>query len=143
MTRFPQSTKPPRRVGEFLSNPGSNPGSRLGNLLERAAYLIQLESLLSGLVDPGLAAQFQVAAARKNRLILISPTASWATRLRMQAPQIISSLHAAGITEIEHIDIRVAPLVRQTVESRSSRPLSSAAKQALEHMALLGDSDKE
>ena len=62
MTRFPQSAKTTRRVGEFLSNPDS--GSRLGNLLQRAAYLMQLESLLKGLVDPDLAAQFQVAAAR-------------------------------------------------------------------------------
>jgi len=143
MTRFPQYTKTTRRVGEIFTNPGSKPDSRLSNLLQRAAYLMQLESLLSGLVEPDLAAQFQVSAARKNRLILISPTASWATRLRMQAPQIISSLHAAGVTEIEHIDIRVAPLVRQTAESRSSRPLSSAAKQALEHMAHLKGSDKD
>ena len=87
------------------------PSSSLSNLLERAAYLMQLESLLTGLLDPDLAAQFQVAAARKNRLILISPSASWATRLRMQAPRLISSLHAAGVRQIEHIDIRVAPLV--------------------------------
>ena len=141
MTRFPQSAKTTRRVGEFLSNPDS--GSRLGNLLQRAAYLIQLESLLKGLVDPDLAAQFQVAAARKNRLILISPTASWATRLRMQAPQMINALHTAGVTEIEHIDIRVAPLVHQSVENRSGKPLSKAAKTALDHMAQFRDSKEK
>jgi len=139
MAHNPRSGKTPRRVGEVLSNPGS----RLGSLLQRAAYTMQLESLISGLLDPDLAAQFQVAAARKNRLILISPTASWATRLRMQAPRLINSLQAAGITEIEHIDIRVAPLVRQAAESRSRRPLSSAAQQALDHMALLKSNDKE
>jgi hypothetical protein len=143
MTRFPQSAKTTRRVGEFLTNTGSDTGSRLGNLMQRAAYLMQLESLLSSLVEPDLAAHFQVAAARKNRLILISPTASWATRLRMQAPQIISSLHAAGVTKIEHIDIRVAPLVRQSTESRSNRPLSDAAKTALDHMAQLTSSDED
>ena len=76
MTRFPQYTKTTRRVGEIFTNPGSKPDSRLSNLLQRAAYLMQLESLLSGLVEPDLAAQFQVSAARRNRLILISPTAS-------------------------------------------------------------------
>jgi len=143
MTRFPQSAKTTRRIGEFLSNPDSKSGSRLGDLMHRAAYLIQLESLLSGLVDPELAAHFQLAAARKNRLILISPTASWATRLRMQAPQIISALHAAGVTKFEHIDIRVAPLVRQTVETRSRKPLSNAARTALSHMAQLKDREEK
>jgi hypothetical protein len=143
MTRFPQSAKTTRRVGEFLTNTGSDTGSRFGNLMQRAAYLMQLESLLSSLVEPDLVAQFQVAAVRKNRLILISPTASWATRLRMQAPQLVGALHAAGLTSIEHIDIRVAPLVRQSTESRSSRPLSDAAKTALEHMADLTAGDED
>jgi hypothetical protein len=139
MTQNSRSGKKPRRVGEVLSNPGS----RLGGLLQRAAYMMQLESLISGLLDPDLAVQFQVAAARKNRLILISPTAAWATRLRMQAPQLINSLQAAGITEIEHIDIRVAPLIRHAAESRSRRPLSSAAQQALDRMVLFKSNDKK
>ena len=143
MTRFPQSAKTTRRIGEFLTNPGSKPESRLGNLLQRAAYLIKLESLLSSLADPDLVPHFQVAAARKNRLILISPTAAWATRLRMQAPQIISSLHTAGVTEIEHIDIRVAPLVEQRKSSRKRRALSAAAQQALDFMAQLEDDGEE
>lgn len=143
MTRFPQSANSTRRVGELLTNTDGDTGSRLGSLLQRAAYLMQLESLLFSLVEPELAAHFQVAAVRKNRLILISPTASWATRLRMQAPQMVSSLHAVGITKIEHVDIRVAPLVLQTPESRSSRPLSEAAKTALVHMANLMAGEEE
>ena len=124
-----------RAVAEVLNDPDSS----LSNLLDRASYLMQLEALLTGLLDSDLAAQFQVAAARKNRLILISPNASWATRLRMQAPRLISSLHAAGARQIEHIDIRVAPLARQAVGTRSKKPLSAAAKQALGHMAHLRD----
>ena len=135
MTRLPQSGKTTQRVAEVLNDPDSS----LSNLLERASYLMQLETLLTGLLDSDLAAQFQVAAARKNRLILISPNASWATRLRMQAPRLISSLHAAGVRQIEYIDIRVAPLANLPAEKRSKRPLSAAAKQALGHMAHLRD----
>lgn len=135
MSRLPQSGKTMRAVAEVLNDPDSS----LSNLLDRASYLMQLEALLTGLLDSDLAAQFQVAAARKNRLILISPNASWATRLRMQAPRLISSLHAAGARQIEHIDIRVAPLARQAVGTRSKKPLSTAAKQALGHMAHLRD----
>ena len=135
MTRLPQSGKTTQRVCEILNYPDSS----LSNLLEHASYLMQLETLLTGLLDSDLAAQFQVAAARKNRLILISPSASWATRLRMQAPHLINSLHAAGVRQIEHIDIRVAPLARQVLGTRSKKPLSAVARQALGHMAHLKD----
>ena len=135
MTRLPQSGKTTQRISEVLNDPDSS----LGNLLERASYLMQLETLLTGLFDSDLATQFQVAATRKNRLILISPSASWATRLRLQAPRLIRSLHAAGVRQIEHIDIRVAPLARQGVGTRSKKPLSTAAKLALGHMAHMRD----
>ena len=99
---------------------------------------MQLEQLLASVVDAELAAHFQVAALRENRLILVSPTAAWATRLRMQAPQVIGALRQRGYTGIEHIDIRVAPLVEQSGEKRLKKPLSPAAQHALEVMAHLG-----
>jgi len=133
MTHISQSGKSTQSVDEVLKNPGSG----LGSLLEHAAYLLQLESLLAACLEPGLASHFQVAATRKNRLILISSGASWATRLRMQAPRLITALHKAGISQIEHIDIRVAPIVQRPTASRSKKPLSAAAKQALSHMAHL------
>ncbi|MEE8496597.1 MAG: DciA family protein [Xanthomonadales bacterium] len=133
MTRLPRSGKTMQGVAEVLNDPASS----LSNILEHARYLMQLETLLTGLLDSDLAAQFQVAAARKNRLILISSNATWATRLRMQAPHLIRSLHAAGVRQIEYIDIRVAPLVNLSAETRSKRTLSAAAKLALGHMAHL------
>ncbi len=139
MTRLPRSGKTTQSIAEVLNDPASS----LSNLLEHANYLMQLETLLTGLLDSDLAAQFQVAAAMKNRLILISPSASWATRLRMQAPRLIRSLHAAGARQIKHIDIRVAPLVNLSAETRSKRPLSAAAKLALGHMAHLSDETKD
>jgi hypothetical protein len=90
-----------------------------------------------------LASHFQVATVRENRLILISPSASWATMLRMQAPQLIRSLQRAGQSEIEHIDIRVAPLIDQQAVKRKRRALSPAARQALDLMAHLEDDEDE
>ena len=135
MTRLPQSNKTTQGVAEILNDADS----KLNTLLEHAGNLMQLETLLSDLLDSDLAAHFQVAAARKNRLILITPSASWATSLRMQTPRLIQSLHAAGSRQIEYIDIRVAPLAQQPTESRAKKPLSTAAKQALGHMAHLRD----
>jgi hypothetical protein len=96
---------------------------------------MRVEQLLAGFLDPEFAAHFQVAAIRENRLILISPSANRATQLRMQAPQLIKRLHQAGFPEIEHIDIRVAPLAEQHTEPRKKRVLTAAARQALEAMA--------
>jgi hypothetical protein len=137
MSRHPQSKKSTFRVSEVLKNPESS----LGNLLRQAGQLERLEILLRDLVGPELATRFQVAAVRKNRLILIVPTAAWATRFRMQAPRIVSGLQDVGITSIEHIDIRVAPLVEPEAVQRKRRPLSPAARQALEFMSELESSD--
>ena len=138
MARNPQTGKKTFRVSEVITDHGTS----LGILLQRASMLMQIEHLLAGFLEPGLAAHFQVGTIRENRLILISPSASWATTLRMQAPQLIKSLHQAGYTEIEHIDIRVAPLVEQRESPRKRRALSPAAQQALDLMARLEDDDE-
>lgn len=138
MTQYSQSGKKSLRVADVLTDHGSS----LGRLLKRGSFLMQLQHLLSGVLDPALAANYQVAATRDNRLILVAPTASWATLLRMQVPNLLESLHQAGYTEIESIQVRVAPLVKQPDRSRKKRKLSPAAKQALDTMARIG-ADKE
>ena len=138
MARNPQTGKKTFRVSEVITDHGTS----LGILLRRASMLMQIEHLLAGFLEPGLAAHFQVGTIRENRLILISPSASWATTLKMQAAQLIKSLHRAGYTEIEHIDIRVAPLVEQRESPRKRRALSPAAQQALDLMAQLEDVDE-
>jgi hypothetical protein len=138
MARNPQSGKKVFRVSEVITDHGTS----LGKLLQRANLLIKVEHLIAGFLKPGMAAQFQVGTVRENRLILISPSASWATMLRMEAAGILKSLHSSGYTQIEHIDIRVAPLVKQRETSRKRRTLSPAAQQALAQMARLeGDSE--
>jgi hypothetical protein len=104
---------------------------------------MQLEHLLAGFLDPALAAHFQVADYRGKRLLLIAPSAAWATSLRMQAPRLVADLQRAGITDLERIDVRVAPLVDLPAESRTRRSLSPAAKQAFEQMARLSREDEE
>ena len=120
-----------------------NSDSKFNDMLKQASDLERLQNLLRRLVNPDLANHFQVAAVRKNRLILITPTAPWATNIRMQAPQIVRSLHHAGVSTIDHIDIRVAPLVEELQKKRSPRELTPAAKQALDCMTRLEDDKKE
>ena len=138
MTRYSQSGKKSLRVAEVLTNHGSS----LGKLLQRGSFLMQLQHLLSGVLDPALAANFQVTASNDKTLVLLAPTASWATLLRMQVPNLLGSLHQAGYTEIESINVRVAPLARPPAEERKKRDLSPAARQALDTMARIR-ADKE
>ncbi len=138
MTQFSQSGKKSLRVADVLTDHGS----ALGKLLKRGSFLMQLQHLLSGVLDPALAANFQVAATRDNTLVLVAPTASWATLLRMQVPNLLGSLHQAGYTEIESINVRVAPLAKPPADTRKKRELSPAARQALDIMSRIG-TDKE
>ena len=105
--------------------------------------LQQTQQLLAGFVDPSLAAHFQVANIRQNRLILLAPSAAWATRLRMETPRLLGVLRQAGIPELRHIEVRVAPLVRHAAPTRADRPLTTAAEQALGSMARLGAKSEE
>lgn len=138
MARIPQSGKKAFRVSEVITDHGTS----LGILLQRANQLIRVEQLLSGSLDPEIGDHFQVATIRENRLILISPSATWATQLRMVAPQLVKRLHQGGFPEIEHIDIRVAPISEQHAEQRKKRSLTPAARQALEAMARI-EADSE
>lgn len=139
MTRFSQSDKKTVRVADVLTNHSSS----LGGLLKRASFLMQLEHLLAGFLDPAMSAHFRVADYREKRLLLLAPTAAWATSLRMQAPQLVADLQRAGFADIERIDVRVAPVVDLPVTSRTRRPLSPAAKLAFEQMARLADKDEK
>jgi hypothetical protein len=139
MTRSSQSNKKPQRLSEVISDHGTS----LGSLLKRASLLMQLEHLLAERLDPELADHFQLAAIRNGRMLLITPAAAWATRLRMQAPELLGALHRAGYPDIERIDVRVAPLVEQSTEKRKKKELSQAARQALGAMSRLGTDSEE
>ena len=101
-----------------------------------------MELLLSGMTGTEMAAQFQVAAIREDHLVLLTPSAAWATRLRMQAGQMLQFLQVSGFAHLRNIDIRVAPMNREPeVPQRVHRTLSPAAQQALNYMRRLTGED--
>ena len=104
---------------------------------------MQLQHLLAGHMDPQVADHFQVASVTRDRIVLVVPSASWATLLRMQAPSLLGALQQAGFVEIRSIDVRVAPLAEQTVEKRKKKTLSPAAKRALEAMSRLNPPESD
>jgi hypothetical protein len=143
MARFPQSDKSPVALADILLGRGKAPASSLGGILQHAGYLAQLQQLLEGALEPALSGHFQVANARQNRLILLAPSAVWATRLRMQAAGILEALQRSGHPEFDEVEVRVAPLTTQQPVERGSKPLSPAAEQALGQMARLRAKDED
>jgi len=96
-----------------------------------------VESLLAECTGPQFAEHFQAAVMREDRLVLLTPTASWATRLRMQAEQMLRFLQKSGYGHLRHIDIRVSPLHRAPAEKKIPRQMSPAAEHAFELMSRL------
>jgi hypothetical protein len=140
MTRSPDNQSRACNVGELISDKKNT----LAKLVSHASILAAVESLLISHVDADLSAQFQVAAMRQDRLVLLTPSAPWATRLRMQTPQILGFLQNTAYSHIAYIDIRVAPLSRDVDDIPVKRHLSSAAELALSQMShILGDPEEE
>ena len=112
-----------------------NRDSGLGQLLAHARVLSRLDRILTRVLDPLLSTHCQVAEFRNQCLILVCSNASFATRIRMISQQLLDSFREEGESDIEHIDIRIAPVNRPQPETRTRRGLSSAAIQALGRFA--------
>ncbi len=143
MSRHPQSDANAVELSELLENSSESLDSSLGGLLQRAQWLSQLQQLLRSVIDPALADQFQVANLNRGRLVLLTPTATWATRLRMQAPSLLATLHDAGIDNLRAVEVKVSPLPEQPRRQTRLRRLSPAAVTALDLMAQLTGKDPD
>jgi len=130
------------RVGEPISGSGTNPGKNVGAFYDHARELARLDSLLAGFLAPEIATRFQVANLRQNQLILITPSASLATRIKLQASELLSFLHASGYRQVQQIDIRVAPLQKPQPEPKIRRQSSQAALEAAELIKQLVQTSK-
>lgn len=93
----------PQSVRQLMT--GSQTG--FGKVLERARALSELNQQISGLLDDELARHCQVANIRDGRLIFACTSPGSATRLRMQGGQLLDDLHAAGLNEIEAIEVKM------------------------------------
>lgn len=120
----------PRVINELLrSGEGGLPG-----LLARARRIQKLDTLLASALQPELASQVRAAGLEARVLKLITPSASIATRIRLDAAELIRALEAGGSGRIDHIDTLIAPLPTVTERERRPRKLSRAAQEALDCM---------
>jgi hypothetical protein len=112
----------------------SGSDSAFAMLLNQAKSLAEVESLLAGFAGPGELGHFQVAAMQHDRLVLVTPTAVWATRLRMLTQPMLRFLRASGYVQLVHIDVLVAPIARHVATSKTQKT-SPAARLALNLMS--------
>ena len=131
MVRSPKIPDPAASVGEVMTDSGHT----LSALLRHARSLARAESILTDHTSPEMAENFQVAAMRGDRMVLLASTASWAMRLRMHTEHLLQFLQLSGYEHLRYIDIRVAPLNHEPLEKRVRRELSPAAKLALNIMS--------
>lgn len=120
-----------KQVSDLLK-PGK---TGMGQILARAREFERLDRTLSTLLDPAIATLVKVAVLREHCLVLVTPSAALATRLRMDSEQLIRSLQNAGERSISQIEVRVAPIGSDPVTARRERELSTAARQSLERFA--------
>jgi hypothetical protein len=129
--KFSSKKRYPRQVSEVLNT--QNPG--LGKLLKQARQIQFIDGKLAGLLDPGMSANVQAAAVHDNCLILVTPSAALATRLRMDSDVLLQSLEAAGVKGISQLKIRTAPLSRIKKVERKRRKLPEIARLSLQRFA--------
>jgi hypothetical protein len=85
----------------------SDSGNSFGRVLKRARSLEQLGERVSRLLPADLTSNCRLANVRDGKMIFACTSAGCATRLRMQASDLLDQLHAAGMNEIEAIEVRM------------------------------------
>ena len=92
-------------VSEFLK-PADQ---QLSSLLGRARYLDKIDQTLAAALEPNISPHVRVANVRNRILILITPVAPIASRLRLQQAALLSTLQSKFPDVFDSLDIRVTP----------------------------------
>ena len=76
-----------------------------------------------------------MAALHNGHLVLVSPNATWATRLRLRSADIAAQLRRSTGLDIQQIDVKIAPIQQPEPEIRHRKGLPPAAVEALQRFA--------
>ncbi len=110
----------------------------VAHLVTQTLHLKRLTRLLQRTLPPSLAPHFQVAALTGPRLLLTTDSATWAARLRMQAPDLITTI-AKQLEEfqgVKYIEVKIIPARIEPESSKNTeRRLSASASRDLRMMA--------
>lgn len=123
-----KSRRRARQVGEVLKSGSSG----MSNLMKKARQIQFLDQKLAVLLDPEMSENVQVAAVHEHCMVLITPSAALATRLRMDSNSLLGSLQRSGVHGISELKIRTAPLSKPKTITRTRRQLPEIARQSLQ-----------
>lgn len=111
----------------FIELEGSNK-STLQLIQQRATILLKLNRAVMALLPVPLRDKCRVANYRNAILIIEVANASWLTRLRYEAPSLLSALRQEILPSLSSIDIKINPSLGIKQEKRSL--ISSLKEQA-------------
>ena len=103
----------------------------LDTLAARARVLDLLDGRLRHHLPETLARECRLADLRNGRLVFITTSSTWATRLRLHQVSLLAEARAATGDTIEHLAVKVAPLPLPPPEPAKPKPLSTAAAKHL------------
>lgn len=125
--RDSENRRKPRSVRSVMDSRSGD----LGKLVSTARAIAGIEHHLAGLLDRGMAELVRVAAVRDSCLVLVTPSAALASRLRMDRQSIINSLNASANLRLESLSVKTAPIPRAPSRPRKRRQLSPGTREAL------------
>ncbi|MCP5215463.1 MAG: DUF721 domain-containing protein [Pseudomonadales bacterium] len=110
--------------------------SALARLIDRAQKILSLQSKVSARIPKDCQAFCHFLSYRDGLLKLQADSATWATRLRFQQPQIMAQLkQLAEFHDIEQIRILVRPQYVKPNPKITAKPISPAAADHLRTIA--------
>ncbi len=81
----------------------------LARLLGRARHLDRMDRVMAEALDPRHAPHVRVANLRQGVLILATPVAPIAQRIRMETPRLLGAMQAAFPGEVESLEVVITP----------------------------------
>jgi len=113
------------------ANPLENSTPALSALLEHAARLRRLDHQLRLQLAWAESAAFEVANVRTGTLVLTTPLATVASRIRLEQTRILESASRSWGTPLSKLFVKTVPAQARPPGAPTSKPLSSAAAQQL------------
>lgn len=116
-----EETTAPADINDFLKR-----GS-LGPILYQARWLARLQSQFRAVLDQETAQHCHIANLKRGELTIHVDSATWATRIRYQTPQLIASLKDFDdFSGLDTITCRIRPSIdAPTPTKRQPKPINS------------------
>jgi hypothetical protein len=85
----------------------SSRSPELHQLMQRVGVLQQLNKRLTHLLSPPLSQHCSIAAVEQDTLVIVTTSAAWATRLRMQSSKIVKDFQEE--LHIKSVSVQIQP----------------------------------